>query len=116
MTHKVIGGSLQLAVPPRCLPDVGVGLAHPVGLISSLSAISTRLITVLPRGDSSQADADCSRLPLTENNRVTMLAEQVDGVIGVDAYRDILAAAATRLARRPAAEVRPAGLQGSARR
>lgn len=41
MTHKVIGGSSELAVPPRCLPDVGVGLAHPVGLISSLSAIST---------------------------------------------------------------------------
>jgi transposase len=31
---------------------------------------------------------------LKENNRVTMLAEQVDGVIGVDTHRDTLAAAA----------------------
>ncbi|WP_046264460.1 transposase, partial [Streptomyces sp. WM6386] len=35
MTHKVIGGSLQPAVRPSCLPDVGVGLAHPVGLITA---------------------------------------------------------------------------------
>lgn len=41
MTHKVTEGSSELVVPPRCLLDVGVGLAHPVGLISSLSAIST---------------------------------------------------------------------------
>ncbi|MFD9195099.1 transposase [Streptomyces phaeochromogenes] len=27
MTRMVIGGSSELAVPPRCLPDVGVGLA-----------------------------------------------------------------------------------------
>lgn len=58
MTHKVTDGPSGLVVPPRCLPDVDVGLAHPVGLISSLSAISTLLITVLPRGDSTQADPD----------------------------------------------------------
>lgn len=29
MTHKVIGGSLQPAVRPSRLPDVGVGLARP---------------------------------------------------------------------------------------
>ncbi|WP_367318362.1 hypothetical protein [Streptomyces sp. HUAS ZL42] len=32
-----------------------------------------------------------------ENNRVTMLAEKADGVIGVDTHRDTLAAAAVSL-------------------
>jgi hypothetical protein len=41
MTHKVTDGSSELVVPPRCLLDVGAGLAHPVVLISGLSAIST---------------------------------------------------------------------------
>jgi transposase len=48
----------------------------------------------MPRGDSTQAGADHGRTAEEENNRVTMLAERVDGVIGVDTHRDTLAAAA----------------------
>ena len=46
----------------------------------------------MPRGDSSQADTDHGRLP--KENRVPILADTVDGVIGVDTHRDTLAAAA----------------------
>jgi hypothetical protein len=41
----------------------------------------------VPRGDSSQADADHGR-PTKEDYRMAMLAELVDGVIGVDTHRD----------------------------
>jgi transposase len=47
----------------------------------------------VPRGDSSQADADHGR-PTKEDHRMAMLAELVDGVIGVDTHRDTLTAAA----------------------
>jgi hypothetical protein len=40
MPHKVVGGSFWPAVRLSCLPDASVGLAHCVGLISILSAIS----------------------------------------------------------------------------
>jgi hypothetical protein len=38
----------------------------------------------MPPGDSSQADADHGRSHLRRNHRMAMLAERVDGVIGVD--------------------------------
>jgi hypothetical protein len=46
----------------------------------------------MPRGDSSQADADHGRPE--RSNRMPILADTVDGVIGVDTHRDTLAAAA----------------------
>jgi hypothetical protein len=67
-----------------------------VGLISSLSAAQRRdssqfCHAVIP----TQADTDHTVVFVgRKNNRMTMLAEQVDGVIGVDTHRDTLAAAA----------------------
>jgi hypothetical protein len=48
----------------------------------------------MPPGDSSQADADHGRPHNQEDHAMAMLAEHVDGVIGVDTHRDTLAAAA----------------------
>jgi transposase len=48
----------------------------------------------VPRGDSSQADADHGRPHPRKTTAMAMLAELVDGVIGVDNHRDTLTAAA----------------------
>ena len=51
-------------------------------------------VTVVPRGDSSKADADHGRPHTRRTTTMAMLAELVDGVIGVDTHRDTLTAAA----------------------
>lgn len=49
--------------------------------------IPSCLITVLPRGDLTRADA-YPRSSVNEENRMSMLAGMVDAVIGVDTHRD----------------------------
>jgi transposase len=72
----------------------GIGLAHRIaGLIRSLADLASCLITVLPRGDRIQADADIGIHHSKENTVQSMLSGQVEYVIGVDTHRDTNTAA-----------------------
>jgi transposase len=78
----------------NCPRAAGTRLAHHIAdLIRSLSDLVVVTLTVLSRGDSTQAGADHGRRSWRRTTAVPMLEGKVDQVIGVDTHRDRHAAA-----------------------
>jgi hypothetical protein len=85
----IVTGPLGCALLAKCPCAAGTGLAHHIaGLIRSLSDLPVVTLTVLSRGDSTQAGAGHGRPSWRRTTAVPMLEGKVDAVIGVDTHRD----------------------------